>query len=114
MFYRLKKIKEYVSGWMNYFGISQYYTGVQSIDEWIRRRIRMCYWKRWRHGKTKYRELTKLGVPASYARMMAGSSKSYWHLSKSYSTQCGMSNSWLEEQGLVNIKALWCKAQGYK
>ena len=42
--------------------------------------------------------------------MMAGSSKSYWHLSKSFATNSGMSNKWLEEQGLVNIKALWCKA----
>ncbi len=114
MRYRLKKLKEYVTGWMNYYGISQFYNGVEKLDEWLRRRIRMCYWKRWRHGRTKYRELVKLGVPASYARMMAGSSKSYWHLSKSYSTQCGMSNNWLEKQGLVNIKDLWCKAQGYK
>lgn len=114
MRYRLKKLKEYVTGWMNYYGISQFYKGVESLDEWLRRRIRMCYWKRWRHGRTKYRELTKLGVSPGYARMMAGSSKSYWHLSKSYSTQCGMSNNWLEEQGLVNIKDLWCKAQGYK
>jgi RNA-directed DNA polymerase len=114
MFYRLKKLKEYVSGWMNYYGISQYYSGVQNLDEWLRRRIRMCFWKQWRHGKTKYRKLTELGVPQNFARMMAGSSKSYWHLSKSFSTQSGMSNKWLEEQGLVNIKALWCKAQGYK
>ena len=112
MSYRLRKLKEYVSGWMNYYGISKFYKGIEGLDEWIRRRIRMCYWKRWRHGRTKYRELTKLGVSSNYARMMAGSSKSYWHLSKSYSTQCGMSNKWLEEQGLVNIKALWCKAQG--
>ena len=112
--YRLQKLKEYVSGWMNYYGISQFYSGVQNLDEWLRRRIRMCFWKQWRHGKTKYRKLTELGVPESFARMMAGSSKSYWHLSKSFATQSGMSNKWLEEQGLVNIKALWCKAQGYK
>jgi hypothetical protein len=24
-----------------------------------------------------------------------------------------LSNKWLEEQGLVNVKQLWCKAQGY-
>lgn len=113
MFYRLKKLKEYVSGWMNYYGISQFYSGVQNLDEWLRRRIRMCFWKQWRHGKTKFIKLTELGVPESFARMMASSSKSYWHLSKSFATQSGMSNKWLEEQGLVNIKVLWCKAQGY-
>ncbi len=90
------------------------YSGFQNLDEWLRLRIRMCFWKQWRHGKTKFKKLTEQGVPQSIARMMAGSSKSYWHLSKFFSTQSGMSNKWLEEQGLVNIKALRCKAQGYK
>ena len=36
-----------------------------------------------------------------------------WHLSKSYATNAAMSNKWLEKQGLINIKYLWCKAQGY-
>ena len=31
-------------GWTAYFGISQYYRPVPELDEWIRRRIRMCYW----------------------------------------------------------------------
>ena len=84
MYYRFKKLREYVSGWMNYYGICKFYTGIQGLDEWLRRRIRMCFWKQWRHGKTKYRKLTELGVPRSFARMMAGSSKSYWHLSKSF------------------------------
>ena len=27
--------------------------------------------------------------------------------------QAGMSNAWLEKQGVPSVKALWCKAQGY-
>jgi RNA-directed DNA polymerase len=30
---------------MEYFGISQYDRPVPELDEWLRRRIRMCYWK---------------------------------------------------------------------
>ncbi|WP_202961156.1 group II intron maturase-specific domain-containing protein [Candidatus Symbiobacter mobilis] len=30
-------------GWTAYFGISQYYRPVPELDEWIRRRKRMCY-----------------------------------------------------------------------
>ncbi|WP_353961411.1 group II intron maturase-specific domain-containing protein [Rhodoferax lithotrophicus] len=39
---------QYLRGWTAYFGISQYYRPVPELDEWIRRRIRMCYWKQWR------------------------------------------------------------------
>ena len=113
MAYRMEQIRLYVTGWMNYFGIAEYYSPIQDIDNWIRRRIRMCYWKAWRHVRTKVRKLKELGVPDSFARMSGSSSKSYWKLSKTYATNAGMSNEWLEKQGLGNVISLWCKAQGY-
>ena len=113
MAYRIRKLNEYIRGWMNYYGISQFYSPLQDIDNWLRRRIRMCYWKQWRYPRTKVRKLMELGIPQKYAIMTGASSKSYWHLSKGYATNAGMSNQWLEEQGLINIKARWCKAQGY-
>ena len=57
-----RKIAEYVRGWMNYYGISEYYRPIPEIDEWLRRRIRMCYWKQWRYARTKVRNLLKLGT----------------------------------------------------
>jgi len=62
MDYRFKKLAEYLRGWMNYFGISEYYRPIPEIDHWLRRRLRMCYFKRWRRAKTKVRELRKLGT----------------------------------------------------
>jgi hypothetical protein len=31
-------------------------------EDWLRRRVRMCYWKQWRYCRTKVRELIKLGT----------------------------------------------------
>ena len=62
MDYRLRKLAQYLRGWVNYFGISDYYRPVPEIDHWLRRRIRMCYWKRWRRPRTKVRELLRLGT----------------------------------------------------
>jgi RNA-directed DNA polymerase len=42
---RMEKIAQYLWGWMNYFGISEYYRPMPEIDYWLRRRVRMCYWK---------------------------------------------------------------------
>ena len=41
------------------------------------------------------------------------SSKSYWHMARTPRLQQAMSNAWLKAQGLVSVKDLWCKAQGY-
>ena len=113
MAYRLDRLARYVRGWMNYFGISDYYRPIPEIDSWIRRRIRMCYWKQWRWVRTKVRNLLALGTSKRQAILTAISSKSYWHLSKTLATQTGMTNDWLKSQGLISVRALWMRAHGY-
>ena len=98
---------------MNYFGISDHYRPIPEIDSWIRRRIRMCYWKQWRWVRTKVRNLLALGTSKRQAILTAISSKSYWHLSKTLATQTGMTNDWLKSQGLISVRALWMRAHGY-
>lgn len=137
MAYRLDRLTRYVRGWMtnrqesrfahpkvpagrgtrtsrvNYFGISDYYRPIPEIDSWIRRRIRMCYWKQWRWVRTKVRNLLALGTSKRQAILTAISSKSYWHLSKTLATQTGMTNDWLKSQGLISVRALWMRAHDY-
>ena len=113
MEYRLTKLAQYVRGWMGYFGISQYYRPIPELDEWLRRRVRMCYWKQWRLCRTKVGNLLKLGVGLRSAILTGVSSKSYWHLARTPATQQGMSNAWLKAQGLISIRDEWMKAQGY-
>jgi RNA-directed DNA polymerase len=111
--HRFEKLGQYLRGWMGYFGISEYYRPIPELDEWLRRRIRMCYWKQWRLTRTKIGHLLALGVGKSTAILTGISSKSYWHLSRSKATQVGMTNEWLKKQGLVSIRDLWMKAHGY-
>jgi len=112
MRYRFEKLAQYVRGWMGYFGISQYYRPIPELDEWLRRRVRMCYWKQWRGCRTKVGHLLALGSGKRAAILTAISSKSYWHLSRTLATQTGMTNDWLKAQGLVSVRELWMKAHG--
>jgi RNA-directed DNA polymerase len=107
MDYRYKKLAEYLRGWMNYFGIAEYYHPIPEIDHWLRRRLRMCYLKQWRKAKTKVRELRKLGTSLYAAIPVAISRKGPWHLAKTLATQTGMTNQWLKDQGLLSVKDLW-------
>ena len=113
MDYRFQKLGQYLRGWLGYFGISEYYRPIPELDEWLRRRVRMCYWKQWRLTRTKIGHLLALGVGKRTAVLTGISSKSYWHLSRSQATQVGMTNDWLKAQGLVSIRDLWMKAHGY-
>ncbi len=44
MLHRYHKLKLYLQDWMNYFAIGIRYQQALDLDQWIRRRIRMCYW----------------------------------------------------------------------
>ena len=113
MDYRLHKLGQYVRGWTAYFGISEYYRPMPELDDWIRRRIRMRCWKQWRWVRTKIKHLLDLGVSLKTATRHGVSSKSYWHMARTPALQQAMSNAWLKAQGLISVKDLWCKAQGY-
>jgi len=90
MDFRYKKLAEHLRGWMNYFGISEYYKPIPEIDQWLRRRLRMGYFKQWRWAKTKVRELRKLGTSLHAAISVAISRKGPWRLSWTPATQTGM------------------------
>jgi RNA-directed DNA polymerase len=113
MDYRLKKLADYVRGWMGYFGISDYYRPIPELDQWLRRRVRMCYWKQWRGVRTRIRNLLALGTSKRAAIWTGMSSKSYWHLSRSLGSQTGMTNDWLKRQGLISVRVRWMTTHGY-
>lgn len=79
----------YLRGWTAYFGISQYYRPVPELDEWIRRRMRMCYWKQWRWPRTKIKNMLALGVSLKSAIQHGCSSNSYWQMSRTPGDQPG-------------------------
>jgi RNA-directed DNA polymerase len=107
MEYRLEKLSEYIRGWMAYFALSEWYSPVPDLDEWIRRRVRMCYWKQWKRCRKRVGELLKLGVNKRQAIFTALSRKSYWHLSRTMATHSGMTEAWFKSQGLVSMRELW-------
>lgn len=110
---RIERLNRYLRGWMNYFGISQHYSPIEELDGWLRRRMRMCYWKQWRRPRTRITNLLKLGTTKRQAILTGISRKGYWRLSKTLATHTGMTNEWLEQQGLLSIRTLWMQVQGY-
>ena len=57
--------------------------------------------------RTRSRELMRLGVPRRQAIRHGKSRKGYWHMAKTIASGVGMTNQWLEDQGLIRLKQLW-------
>lgn len=60
--YRCLKIKQLITGWINYYRIGKFKTKCQEIDRWIRIRIRMYLWKKWKTIRNREKQLRKLGA----------------------------------------------------
>jgi group II intron reverse transcriptase/maturase len=72
------KLKEYLTGWKNYFHIVETPGKLTELDEWIRHRLRAVQLKHWKRGTTVFRELTKRGLSKDLAARVAGNTRSWW------------------------------------
>jgi len=107
MEYRFLKLKRAIVGWVNYFAIADMKSIIKIIDEWLRRRVRMCFWKQWKKIKTKHDNLIRLGMSSYKAWEYANTRKSYWRISNSPILSKTLTNKYLKSIGLVSISEIY-------
>jgi group II intron reverse transcriptase/maturase len=100
---RLEKLNAYITGWSGYFGIAETLSVFQELDEWIRRRLRMCLLKQWKRCKTRLRCLVALGIPQAWAGCVAFSRKGEWRLANSPQINKALGLAYWRKQGLVSL-----------
>lgn len=103
MEYRAVKLRQIIIGWINYFKLADMKSTLISLDEWLRRRLRLCYWKQWKKIKTKHDNLVKLGLDSFKAWEYANTRKGYWRISNSPILARTLSNNYLKEQGFITL-----------
>ena len=103
-FYRLNQV---IRGWVNYFLLADMRSHCLLLDEWLRRRLRMCYWKQWKRIKTKHANLVRLGIPVRKAWEYANTRKGYWHIANSWILSITLTNSFFEKAGLISLSFVY-------
>jgi RNA-directed DNA polymerase len=103
----IDELNRYVTGWLNYFGISHTYNQVVELAEWVRRRVRLYYWKQWKRPRTRRRHLLALGTDPAQVHMATRSRKGYWRMSANSIVQRALTNRWLHEQGVPDMRTRW-------
>ena len=93
----MEKIKDFMRGWLNYFGIADMKSNIEAMNSWLYRRIRMCIWKQWKLPRTRKRRLVGLGLTEWAACEGAYSRKAYWRMANS-----GVVKRALTKERLIN------------
>lgn len=102
--YRIGKLKGYIQGWINYFKLADMKILLKKTDEWLRRRIRLVYWKQWKRVRTKFKMLKHYGIHEEKAWEYANTRKGYWRISKSPILNCSLGNKTLESLGFQSLQ----------
>jgi RNA-directed DNA polymerase len=98
---RISGLNRYLMGWLGYFRLGSAKTHLQRLDQWTRRRLRMCQWKQWKRVRTQIRELRALGVPEWACFTMANSRRGAWEMSRN--TNNALPTSYWEAKGLKSL-----------
>jgi len=104
---RQNRLNWLINGWVNYYRLADMKQLAMELDMWIRRRIRMCYWKQWKGISARHDNLVKLGIPNGKAWEYANTRKGCWRIAGSYIMDKALTNRYLEDNGYLSlIKAL--------
>lgn len=104
---RLLELRRFCVGWFHYFKHGLPYGEVRGLDSWIRRRVRLCFWKDWKVPRMRRRMLIKLGVDKYRVKLASRSRKGYWRMSSNSLVQFALNGKWLEERGVPSLCKLW-------
>jgi len=95
------KLRRFIMGWINYFKIADIKSLLKTVDQWMRRRIRMIYWKQWKKVRTKFSQLISLGIGKSKAWEFANTRKGYWRISNSPIMSRSLTNDTLKKHKYI-------------
>jgi RNA-directed DNA polymerase len=100
---RIEELNRYLTGWCGYFALADTPSIFQGLDEWIRRRLRMCLWKQWKKPKTKVKRLLSLGLPKDKAFEWGNTRKGYWRVACSPILHRSLNNQYWKSNRLKNL-----------
>jgi len=99
----VNRLKLFLTGWRGYFGFCETPSVLGKLDSWLRRRLRMVFWRQWKRGRTRFAALRRLGVGRDLAAKTAGSAHGPWRLSRSPALSFALPNTYFISLGLPTL-----------
>jgi RNA-directed DNA polymerase len=103
----MEELNLFVRGALNYYSLGMSYAEARELDGWLRRRVRLYYWKQWKRPRARRRNLIKLGIDRATVHMASRSRKGPWRMSQNSKVRAAMNNEWLDQQGVPSIENQW-------
>jgi RNA-directed DNA polymerase len=103
----IREVNQRFGGWIQYFRMAQMKSRMQSIGQWLRRRLRCLRLKQCKRARAIARFLMELGESKDSAYKLGGSGKGWWRLADTPQAHRAMSLDWFKDEGLLDPEAFY-------
>jgi len=99
----IRELNPVLRGWGHYYRLSDVEGVFEDLDQWVRRRLRLLLWRRWKRPRTRFNELQKRGLDEDRAKRSAYCGfGSWWNAGASHMNQA-VPISAFSQMGLVSL-----------
>jgi RNA-directed DNA polymerase len=95
----VRELAQFLPGWVNYFGFTQWPGELRDLDGWIRRRLRCYVWRQWQTPKRRVAGLVRLGVGLQLAWDTVKRQFGPWRAARSIALSQAMPEAYWSELG---------------
>ncbi len=90
-------------GWLNYFRLSEVKGVFESLDQWLRRRMRNLIWRQWKCPGTRRKKLMGCGLDEYHASKSAYNGRGAWWNSGASHMNAAFPRRYFDNLGLVSL-----------
>jgi len=100
---RIERLNLLTRGWLNYFKPASIQGKLETMDGWVRNRLRYCIWHHWKRPRRRAINLARLGVPYDMAWQWGHSRMGGWAVSCSPILRTTITLDRLNHRGYVSF-----------
>ncbi|WP_437438448.1 group II intron maturase-specific domain-containing protein [Polaribacter filamentus] len=86
-------------GWMNNYRLTNIYAKLKKLDEWLRNRLRYCFWHDWKKLERKRKNLIQAGIEQGQAYAWSRTRMGWWAVAQSPILKTTIALSILKRKG---------------
>jgi RNA-directed DNA polymerase len=99
----IEQLNPLLRGWAAYFKLTPVKQALETLDGWIRRKLRCVLWRQWKRVPTRARNLMKRHIREAQAWRSATNGRGPWWNAGAAHMHAAFPKSWFDSLGLVSL-----------
>ncbi len=102
----IAELNRFIRGWFGYFRISEVKKIFETLDKWIRRRLRKILWQQWKAPRTREKKLKRFGVECQRAKRATSNGHGPWWNAGASHMHAAITIKRLSSWGLLSLRQM--------